>query len=92
MRDDDNLLGDISALDPVYVDGVISGGIANLGANVSVPFFRWIPERTSEGLRLQRQPVLVLVGPRQFLLPASPYTTAAELEPPLLLIGSGSRH
>jgi hypothetical protein len=86
----DALLAEISSMDPVYVDGAILEGVSNLGNNIMLPFFRWHPERANNGmLQMRRTPVLMLVAPRNTLLPHAPIISALEQQPAPLLDSSG---
>ena len=65
---EDRLLADFACLDPVYVDGIFTEGVTNLGANFITPYFRWMPINTENGVRDARKSSLALsrVG-RDFL-------------------------
>jgi hypothetical protein len=88
--DIDRILADFSCLDPTYVDGVFADGVVSLGVNIRVPLYRLDPERDRDTgvIGLRRTPALVLVGPRNMLLPI-----AATLEtPPALDLDRLARH
>ena len=79
----DRLLADLAYLDPTYVDGIYVEGITNLGANFTMPFFRWAPATNANGvLVMERVPALLLVRPRSSLLPRSPIAALLDRHPP----------
>jgi hypothetical protein len=64
MSTDDRLVADLACLDPIYVDGIILEGVANLGSNFTTPFFRWVPTVNANGvLVMERSPTLLIVRP-----------------------------
>jgi hypothetical protein len=74
MSTTDRLVADLACLDPVYVDGIILEGVANLGPNFTTPFFRWVPTINSNGVMvMERSPALLLVRPRGRCCHARPW-------------------
>ena len=55
-------IADFACLDPVYVDDC--GGAVNLGTNLNLMFFRYVPViREGAPVRFERTPCLSLVMP-----------------------------
>jgi hypothetical protein len=79
------LINDVACMDRVYVDGAITEGICDLGANILLPFFCWTPQIDGNQLTMVRTPKLVIVGPRSMLMPQSSFVCAADLKTPSLL-------
>jgi hypothetical protein len=79
----DSIMADFACLDPVYVDGIVYEGLANLGANFATPFFRWTPTVSNSGVVVfERTPALFLVRPRSSLLPRSPLAALLDRQSP----------
>jgi hypothetical protein len=85
MESLDQLVADLSCRDPVYVDGLVIEAASNLGANLMLPFFRWSPSIENGALRMRREPALVLIGPRNTLLPLTSVITAIQQQPAPML-------
>jgi hypothetical protein len=72
VSSDDNLLNKFACLDPVYVDGVFTEGVVNLGANFATPFFRWTPTMREGRLAFEKIPALYMIRPIASLDPRDP--------------------
>jgi hypothetical protein len=77
----EQMLAEISCLEPVYVDGIM--GFINLGATFLIAFFRWKATRGENGLwRYERVPALVTVQPKSAILsPTGVTATALAMQP-----------
>jgi hypothetical protein len=77
------LLSEFAGLEPIYVDGIFTDGIMNLGATFATPYFRWtLTGHVNNGvIAMERQPALLLIRPRSSLLPHSPLAKLLDAQP-----------
>jgi hypothetical protein len=69
---DERVIADFACLDPVYVDGVVTEGVVNLGTNFATPFFRWTPIVRDGRTTFEKTAALYVVRPIASLDPRDP--------------------
>lgn len=63
---DEALLKQIGLLEPIYADGILPGGLINLGPTFGTVYFRYVPlpKDANAVPRFQKVPCLYLIRPQ----------------------------
>jgi hypothetical protein len=77
-----DMINDFACLEPLYVDGIVSEAVVNLGTNFATPYFRWSPTMREGRIMLERVPALYVIRPIASLDPRDPLLSLLQKQMP----------